>query len=312
MIREKYFTFQSAEGLTDISAKYWIKEGGEPKAVLQIVHGMVEYKERYHAFACYMAERDFVVVAHDHLGHGDSVISEEKWGYMTPEQPARVLIEDMQTLRQIAETDYPGLPYFMLGHSMGSFMLRMYLAKYGKGLAGAIIMGTGNNPRAAGLFGVTLCDLLAKVRGWDYRSSFVQSMTYDSSYKKYDVTGKKPQDSWLTKDQDIVRKYYQDPKCTYVFTLTGYKALFEAVAFDASSKNAAKLPKNLPLLLVSGAEDPVGQLGKGVKEAAEIYKKAGCWDVSVRLYPGDRHEILNELDRLQVYADLERWMGRYL
>ena len=308
-MREEYITYRSAEGRTDISAKFWLPEG-EPVAVLQIAHGMVEYKERYDAFAAWLTDRGFAVCANDHLGHGDSVIDESRWGYVTKKAPSMVFIEDMNALRKKAQERFPSAPYFILGHSMGSYVLRKYLSIYGEGLAGAIIMGTGQMPAAIGKVAIGLTNCLAFFRGWKHRSRFIQNLTYDKYYKKYDLTGKTPDNSWLTKDPEIVRKYYADPKCTYLFTLTGHKALFEAVSASANDKVAAKIPSGLSLLLVSGAMDPVGAEGQGVKKAGEQLRRTGHSDVTVKLFDGDRHEILNETDRAKVYEYIYGWLEK--
>lgn len=301
MITEKNFSFKSSDGRNNISAKYWIPESA-PIAVLQITHGMVEYKERYDGFARFMAENGFLVCAHDHLGHGDSVSTVSDWGYINEKSPSDFLVEDMNGLRKIASQEYPGIPYYMLGHSMGSFMLRKYITRYGEGLSAAVIMGTGHNGSATAKVALGLTGTLALVKGWRHRSDFIQGLAFGESYKKYDLTGTDTSNSWLTKDTAIVEKYYKDPKCTYKFTLAGYKALFEAVGAACDVKAAGAIPKDLPLLIVSGADDPVGDCGAGVEKAYKMYCDAGLHDITMKLFQGDRHEILNELDRETVYA----------
>lgn len=305
------FTFPSSDNKTQIHAIRCLPDHGAPKAVLQITHGMVEYIERYLPFIAYLNEQGFAVYGHDHLGHGESVLSEKDWGYFS-EDPCNTLVEDMDRLRGIAHTEWPDLPYFMLGHSMGSYLLRTYLAEHGSGLAGAIIMGTGFVPEKTTNLAFTLIRILTFLRGERFRSRMIQSMTYGASYKKFDVTGKEPARSWLTKDTEIVEKYYRDPKCTYVFTLNGYRGLMEAVSRSCSSAYAGRLPKDLPLLLVSGSDDPVGDLGEGVELARKLYLDAGLTDVDCRLYENDRHEILNEVDRERVFADIAGWMSEKL
>lgn len=301
MVSEKNFTFKSSDGTNTISAKYWIPEG-EPVAVFQITHGMVEYKERYDGFARFMAENGFLVCAHDHLGHGDSVSTVSDWGYINEKSPSDFMVEDMNKLRKIASEEYPGIPYFMLGHSMGSFMLRKYITKYAEGLSAAVIMGTGHNGSATAKVAIALTSSIALVKGWRYRSNFVEGLAFSESYSKYDLTGTDSSNSWLTKDTAIVEKYYKDPKCTYKFTLAGYKALFEAVGASCDLKAAGNIPKDMPILIVSGADDPVGDCGAGVEKAYKMYCKAGLHDITMKLFQGDRHEILNETDRDIVYA----------
>ncbi len=309
---KQHFTFPSADRETKIHAILWTDETKQPRAVVQLIHGMVEYIDRYDDFAKYLASQGFAVVGHDHLGHGQSVTSEEKLGYIAPRRPANVLLQDIHRLRVCMETKFQGLPYFMLGHSMGSYLLRRYLSSQGDGLAGAIIMGTGQEPDAATTAGLVLVRSLAKSHGWDYRSVKVLNLTYNSNYKKYDLTGEDISNSWLTKDEEIVKKYYSDPLCTFLFTLNAFEALFSTVLFTNQKKNIMAIPDTLPLLLVSGAEDPVGALGKGVKKVYDKYVKSGIKDVTCKLFDGDRHEILNETDRADVYAYIQEWLETHL
>lgn len=308
MAKQESFSFLSKDGKTNIHALRFVPDSGAYRAVLQITHGMIEYIERYIPFAEYMTEQGFLVVAHDHIGHGDSVASKDDWGYFAEKNPSDVLVADMHTLRTMTQQENPDKPYFMMGHSMGSYMLRKYLAQHGAGLAGAIIMGTGYVPDQTVKLGMTISRVLAKFHGWRYRSKFVKWLSYDKPYKRYDLTGNTADNSWLTKDTEIVKKYYSDPKCTYLFTLNGYMGLFEAVLFDNQPENIQKIPKELPLFLISGADDPVGGLGEGVKHVYETYKAAGILDLTWKLYESDRHEILNETDRDTVYRDISSWL----
>ena len=302
------FSFPSADGKTTIHAIRWLPEG-KPRYILQMCHGMVEFIDRYDAFGTWLAERGVLAVGHDHLGHGDSVTSREEWGYFAEPHPSDTLVADMHSLRTLVQREYPGLPYFMLGHSMGSYLLRKYLALHGEGLAGALIVGTGFVPPAAADFGRALCGALARFRGWHYRSERVAALAMGGgAYAKFNSDGTRPEQSWLTRDTDIVKRYFADPRCTFRFTLNGYKGLFEAVSFSGKRAGAERIPKSLPLLLASGEDDPVGDLGAGVRKAEAMYRAAGIRDVTLKLYPGARHEILNEINRQEVFADFFGWM----
>ena len=285
MAKEEKFTFLSADGKTTIHAVRWIPEDGNYEAILQITHGMIEFVERYRPFADFLTQNAFMVVGHDHLGHGDSVASREDWGYFA-ENPSDTVIADMHTLRTMVQKENPGVPYFMMGHSMGSYMLRKYLTVYNDDLRGAIIMGTGCVPDSMTRLGINVCRFLAKSFGWHHRSRLVESLSFGGPYKKYDLSGKTPSNSWLTKDEDIVKFYYSEPRCTFKFTLNGYLGLMEAVLYD----------------------NPVGDNGFGVKKVYDLFKEAGSLDITYKLYENDRHEILNETDRDKVYADLLAWM----
>lgn len=309
-LEENRFTYLSADGKTDISAKSWTDEKLEPRAILQIAHGMTEHKERYNAFARWLAKHGILVCANDHLGHGNSITDESSFGYMTDKNPSDVLITDMHTLREMMQEEYPDLPYFMAGHSMGSYMLRKYLAIHGEGLAGAIIMGTGHRDEGTAKVGVFITEALARIKGWKFRSRAVQNLTYDKNYRKFDLQKKDKSNSWLSRNEDEVEKYFNDPKSGFLFTLSGHKALFEAVAFDANEDNNRKIPQHLPMLMISGAEDPVGGMGKGVKAAFDLLKKTGHDNVKMKLYPGARHELLNEIEetKTEVYEDILNWI----
>ena len=254
-----------------------------------------------------LTENGFMVVGHDHLGHGDSVASKDDWGYFA-ENPSDTVIADMHTLRTMVQKENPGVPYFMMGHSMGSYMLRKYLTVYNDDLRGAIIMGTGCVPDSMTRLGINVCRFLAKIFGWHHRSRLVESLSFGGPYKKYDLSGKTPSNSWLTKDEDIVKFYYSEPRCTFKFTLNGYLGLMEAVLYDNQLENVKKVPNKLPIFIVSGQDDPVGDNGVGVKKVYDLFKEAGSLDITYKLYENDRHEILNETDSDKVYADLLAWM----
>lgn len=303
------FTFLSNDEKTAVHAVKWTPDSGEYKAILQITHGMVEFIERYADFAEFLTKNGYMVVGHDHIGHGQSVATKEDWGYFCEGNPSDTVIEDIHKLRTMIQAENPGVPYFLLGHSMGSFMLRKYLAFHNENLRGAIIMGTGFIPENLTNLALKLTAVVAKLRGSRHRSKLIQSLAFGADYKGFDMTGEKPEDSWLTKDVAIVNQYYNEPRCTYMFTVNGYKGLFEAVNFSCNPKNAARIPKKLPLFIVSGEQDPVGGLGKGVKDVYEMYKTAGLADLTYKLYENDRHEILNETDRQVVYSDLLAWMN---
>lgn len=311
MANKELFNFKSEDGVSNIHGVEWTPEDGQITAVLQITHGMVEYIERYTEFAEFLTSRGFAVFGHDHIGHGESVASEEEWGIMHTEHPSDVMVADMYTDYTMHKAKYPNVPYFILGHSMGSYMLRKYLTVHAadmEGVTGAIIMGTGTEADGTIKMGSMVLSIVAKFKSWDYRSSFVAGLMYGAPYKIYDVTGAQPEKSWLSKNIENVKKYYSDPKCTYMFSLGGYKALLESTAFDNKQENINRIPKNLPIIFTSGADDPVGNMGKGVQQAYDKFVNAGINDVSIKLYENDRHEILNETDRQNIYEDLYAWM----
>lgn len=307
MANKEIFTFLSSNKQTTIHAVRWIPESGEYHSVLQIAHGMTEYVERYQEFAEFMTSQGYLVVGHDHLGHGDSVESPEDWGYISDERGEQYMIADIHKLRKMTEKENPGLPYFILGHSMGSYLLRKYITRYGEGLAGALIMGTGSVPDIATKTGMQVAKSIACVKGWHYRSRFMEKLFFSGSFRKFSMGRENPENNWLTKDLDLVQKYYGEPKCTFRFTLNGFYNVMKVVCFDNQAKYIARIPKDLPIILLSGANDPVGDLGKGVRKVEKQLKKAGIKDLSCMLYENDKHEILNETDRAVVYQDILNW-----
>lgn len=307
MAKKETFTFLSSDKKTDIHVVKWTPESGEYKAVLQIIHGMIEYVERYQEFAEYMVRHGYLVVGHDHLGHGDSVKSPEDWGYFADKNGDECLIADIHQLRVMTEKENQGLPYFILGHSMGSYLLRKYITQYGNGLTGVIIMGTGSSPDMTTKVGMKVAQCIAACKGWHCRSRLMEKLFFSGSFKKFDMDGKDIENNWLTKELSVVEEYHGEPKCSFRFTLNGYYNVMKVVYYDNQKKNIEKIPKELPIVLLSGADDPVGDMGKGVRIVRKQLKEAGIKDLSCKLYENDRHEILNETDRSVVYRDILRW-----
>ncbi len=299
------FYYPSGDGQTKIHGIVWRPEM-DVKAVLQICHGMVEYIDRYNDFAQYLAERGVCVVGHDHLGHGKSVQSEEYLGFFHESHGNKYVITDIHRLRRMTEKDYAGVPYFMMGHSMGSFLLRQYLTMRAEGLAGAIIMGTGYMPHGLLAAGQMVCRTIAAVKGWQYRSEFMNQLGMGGYNKQFEPS--ESTKDWITSDEEMRKKYEADPLCSFTFTVNGYYQMFEGMKVLTKKNAMDKIPGSLPVLFVSGAEDPVGSNGEGVARVFRKYERAGIQDVKMKLYPKGRHEILNESNREQVYEDLYQWM----
>ena len=301
----KEFTFLSKDGLTRIHAARWEPQGS-PRAVLQFIHGMHEHVGWYARFAEYLAGQGFVVVGNDHLGHGLSVAGEAKRGSLAREDGNGSLLADIHTLRTLTRKDYPALPYFVLGHSMGSFLARQYLQRHGEGLAGAIIMGTGSKTPITLVAARAVCRLSALVNGWEGHSALLDKLTLGDYNRRFEpvVTGYE----WITRDPAMTAAYGQDPLRCFRFTVNAYYNMFRSIGEACSPALTGRVPKALPILVTSGGDDPVGAFGKGVEKAFGLYRAAGIRDLTCKLYPGYRHELLNELEFEPVYADLAAWM----
>ena len=304
-MKKEEFKFRSTGDTVDIRAVRYIPDK-KPKAVLQIAHGMVEFIDRYEEFAKFLCSKGFLVTGNDHIGHGGSVNSEADWGYFTKCNGNKILEDDIHKLTTITKELYPDIPYFLLGHSMGSFYARQYICDYGNEIDAAIIMGTGFEPLITVKAGMLVCKIIALFKGWRYRSTLVNNMAFGAYNKQFEPV--RTRADWLTKDEKIVDWYISEPKCSFLFTLNGYYNMFLGIARLHDKKLLAKIPKELPLLFVSGQDDPVGANGKDVQAAYQSVVDAGVNNVNIKLYPNDRHEILNETDREQVYEDLYDWL----
>ncbi len=303
MVKESFY-FDSHDGKHKLhGVRYTPDEGQEIRCVIQIVHGMAEYVERYEAFARFLTVRGYAVTGEDHLGHGKT--AEGKYGYFCREDPATALVENVHQLQKHTAGLYKGVPYVLMGHSMGSFITRNYMFRHGKGLAGVVIMGTGMES----LVTVRLAKAVAQIQkvffGDRHTSRLIDKLAFGSYNKKID----RPRTSfdWLSRDGERVDQYIADPECGFVFTVNGFQALFELISRLYSRENLSRIPKELPVYMVSGTADPVGGYGRGVRRAYDSLKAAGLREITLKLYRDGRHELLNETNRDEVMRDIYTW-----
>lgn len=304
-MRREDFYFDSKDGVDKIHAVRW-EPDGEAVGVLQIVHGMAEHVDRYEDFATYLTDKGYVVTADDHLGHGKSV-RDNLYGYFCEKDPATVVVDDVYSLTKITKEKYPDIPYTIMGHSMGSFITRNYLIKYSDKVDKAIIMGTGMQPMAL----VVALNITARLRCIFGNEKKPDTMIDGMSFGTYNQRIANPRTAvdWLTKNEAIVDKYIEDPLCGFVFTSNGFKTLATLLWRLNLKSNLKKMSKDMPVLITSGADDPVGEYGVGPTKVCESYKALGLKNVSLKLYPDDRHEILNETDNVTVYSDIYEWLA---
>ena len=305
-MKREELSFDSRDQKTKIHAIQWTPVSVEVRGVIQIIHGMAEHIERYEDFAKFLGKQGFVVVLEDHLGHGKTASSSSALGYFCEQDPATVLVRDVHRLKKIVQEKYPGLPYIVMGHSMGSMILRNYLFRYGQGIDGAVIIGTNASSNAKLAFGKILTGILKLVYGEKHKSELLNNISFGNCNKK--VPQKRTIVDWLSTDPKVVDRYMGDPLCGFTFTINGFQTILELFKRMQNEENLKKIPKDLPLLIISGEEDPIGEYGKVPKELYDTYLKLGLTKVQLKLYNGARHEVLNETNKKEVYEDLKNWV----
>lgn len=308
MSRKLEFTFKSTDSNINIYATKWIPDG-EVKAVLQITHGMTEMIERYDPFAKFLNEKGILVVGADMLGHGRTgANNNEDYGYFADYAGNWKLVSDIFRLKVIVKRDYPNVPYFLLGHSFGSLLTREYLNRYKDDIDGAIILGAMNKTNFEARTGKLLSRFFGLIHGsMRYKSDFINDLALGNFNKPF--KDENLRNAWLTRDSDIVTWYNHQPECTFIFSVGAYRDMFDGILEVNKPQNIERINKNLPILLMSGDNDPVGDMGKGVKKLYNTYKAAGL-NVRIKLYHEYRHEILNEIGNEQVFNDIYRWLNK--
>ena len=304
--------FPSADGASTVRGVLWqddaVAAGAQPRAVVQLIHGMAEHIDRYEGFARFLVSCGFAVCGHDHIGHGATAGVPERLGLMPAKGGVDVLVADAHHLREAVGARFvPEVPYFMFGHSMGSLVLRCYLPLHGEGLAGAIICGTPMPPRAVSKAGNLLARALVALRGPEARSELLHSLA-DGAYSRAIPNARTPFD-WLSRDPAVVDAFAADERAGFMFSAGAYATLTEA-AFRAAAPAAFDgVPKALPVLVMAGDKDPVGDDGRAPTRVARRLEAAGVADVTLTLYGGMRHEVLNEVGRQEVYDDVLSWLS---
>ncbi len=279
-----------------------------PKAIVQLSHGMCEHKERYIPFMKYLASLGFGCVIHDHRGHGKSVKTIDDLGYFY-ENGGPNLVKDLHQITRFIRNQHPGLPFFLFGHSMGSLAVRVYLKHYERELDGLIVCGSPSNNPMAGI-GMRLVCFLSRIKGDHARSPLINRLFSESFEKPFQSEG--ILHAWISKDCSVVEAYNASPYCNFTFTLNGYQALLWLVKNTYSTKGWQIGKPQLPILFVSGKDDPCMISEEKFKESVSFLKKAGYQNVSSKLYPGLRHEILNEKERHLVYRDISSFLNHCL
>ena len=308
-ITKREFSFPAANGWYDIYACCWRDEDlDEYKGVIQIAHGMCEYILRYEDFAKYLARHGYVVYGADTAGHGKSIRSIDDLGHFGDGEDNWVfLIEDMRRLMQHAKEEYPGHKHFLIGFSFGSFIAKAFMSLYGSELAGAVLIGTARKVPMVDVF-LALCDGEIEVHG--IRSKGVIMYRIGVDRLNLGLSPRRSAFDWICSVNEVSDEFLFDPLCGYPFTYAGYRDMLRLTKEVTGLEWAEKLPKELPVLLASGAEDPVGEYGKGILEIYDTLKEAGLKKVTVKLFSGCRHEIINEKRKDEVYHYLLSWIDK--
>ncbi len=305
-MKKKTFHYDSRSGQNRIHAVRWMPEG-EAIGIIQIIHGMNEYIERYEEFATFLTRKGFIVTGEDHLGHGKSVGEEGIYGYFCEEDPATVVVEDVHRLRRYTQKEYEDLPYFMIGHSMGSYILRNYMEMYAEGLAGVVLMGTGSKSTAMLVANKLATEIGALFFDSKKTANFINIIAFHDYNKR--INNPETYMDWLCKDSNVVNSFFEEERRNFIFTINGFRTLGTFVWRAQDKKRIAKYPKELPILMISGQEDPVGNYGKDVIKVCEMFKDVGMSNVMLKLYKDDRHELVQETDKEIVFEDILGWIS---
>lgn len=298
--------FYDSKGYGKIHACRWMPEG-EPTAVFQIIHGIADFAERYDDFARYLNTLGYIVVAEDHMGHGQSINGVQGFfhgGWFSA-------VADSYELLCCTKKEFPQLPYVLFGHSMGSFMARTILCRYpDSGISAVVICGTGWQPRAMMPVAVKAAELFCRQCGEKTPSQTLQNLVFGQYNRKVEHP-RSPYD-WISRDTNVVDLYISNPLCGFTPSCGLIRDLMKGIQYIEAPANLARMQKNLPMFFVAGGDDPVGSYGKGVLRTVEEFQKAGIQDISKKLYPLGRHEILNEINKKEVYRDIALWLDQKL
>lgn len=300
------FTFLSSDGKNNIHAEIYTPSEGEIRGVVQLSHGMVDHVGRYTALAEYLTGEGFVFAGNDHLGHGKTVATPDDFGFFASKDGYKYVIDDLYAMNGELRKRFPDKPVILLGHSMGSFLARLYAVKYPKSIDGIIIHGTGGKNPAVPL-GKAVVAILRAIRGERHRSAFVKKLSFMGYNSKFDKS--EGDEAWLTRAGELVADRKDDPRTNYTFTLAGYNDLFTMLGECNSRDWYTQYPKSLPTILMAGGADPVGNYGEGIREIYDGLSKENVAILDIEIYEGARHELFNETNRAEVFRDICDWLS---
>ncbi len=297
----------TANDAEEIKVRQWLPET-KPRAIVHILHGMAEHSARYEPFALFLNKSGIGVYAHDHRGHGKLAKEKNQLGHFADDHGWSLVLDDVAKVQSWIHNHHPNLPLFLLGHSMGSFITQAYMMNAKGTAAGCIIVASNGKVGPLLSLGRTLAQLEAWRQGKRGKSRLLHALSFGDFNRKFKP--KRTDFDWLSRDPENVDRYLQDTLCGFMCSnqfwldfLGGLKAIEDMI-------NLAKIPKDLPILVLAGTEDPVGKQGKGVKKLLQTYSVIGLTEVESIFYPGARHEILNETNKMDVYNDILTWIER--
>jgi alpha-beta hydrolase superfamily lysophospholipase len=304
------FTFKAADGTQIFTYRWMPDDASAIVGAVQIAHGMVEHAARYERFAAALTKAGYAVYANDHRGHGKTAGSLDRVGYFADEMGWEKVVVDMHTLTGIIKKECPKKPFFLFGHSMGSFLSRYYSMHYADELSGLLLSGTAGDPGIMGKIGLFIAKMDAKIHGKKAKSNIMNKLSFGAFNDAFKPN--RTNYDWLSRDNAEVDKYVNDPWCGAVCTAGFFCDLLGGVVYINKKENIAKIPKSLPIYIYSGAKDPVGGNTKGVSQVYNTLKDAGIGDVTLKFYEDARHETLNEINREEVFRDVIAWMNKHI
>lgn len=305
-MKSNEFKLKTADGI-EIHVYEWLPDdAGRIKGLVQLAHGMAEHAGRFEDFARFLTLSDFAVYASDMRGHGKTAGSLKNLGFLASKNGWDKLVSDFRQLSLYVKEKNKDKPLYIFGHSGGSFVIRKFMLQSGNTLQGAIISGTGGNPGILGYLGVFMTRVLMLFNEEKSPSPLMDNMTFGAYNKPFRPNRTKF--DWLSRDNEQVDKYIADPFCGGISSIRFFNDLINAVLFVNKQKNINNMPENLPVLVFSGDKDPVGNSGKGVIEVYNKFRKAGVKNLTLKLFAGGRHEMLNEINKNEVYQYILDWI----
>jgi len=305
----EYF-FDSSNNKNKIHVMKWTPENTCPIGILQISHGIGEHIGHYKEFASFMSENGFIVVGNDHLGHGMSFSDPSDRGVFDDKNGWKKVCCDMHRIYEKEHAENPGLPYFLLGHSLGSFLARSFLIYYPSILSGCILSGTGYFSRFSCLFGKAFIAILSIFSGKHGKSKFLNDLCFGTYNIEFKPT--KTKFDWVSRDEAVTKEVSDSDKGKFIPALSLLRDMFGGILFMESKRNLSRMEKNTPVLFFSGEKDPVGKKGTGVRKSYKSFTDAGCTDIAIKIYPGGRHEMLHEINKDEVFSDVINWIKKHI